>query len=96
MALLWSVVLIRTVSVGTVDLHSVGQLYLGGPRDKCNTFVSVRPEKNSLMVPDLPEFGHLVANIQGKSVPYIMQAIVDGVKAAYHKQKRPFISIGIS
>jgi glucose-6-phosphate isomerase len=82
-----------TVSVGTVDLHSVGQLYLGGPRDKCNTFVSVRPEKNSLMVPDLPEFGHLVANIQGKSVPYIMQAIIDGVKAAYRKQKRPFISI---
>ena len=82
-----------TLSVGTVDLHSVGQLYLGGPRDKCNTFVTVHLEKDSLMVPDFPEFDHLVANIQGKSVPYIMQAIIDGVKTAYRKHKRPFISI---
>ncbi|MBI2645291.1 hypothetical protein HYW94_03920 [Candidatus Uhrbacteria bacterium] len=28
-----------TISLGSVDLHSVGQLYLGGPRDKVTTFV---------------------------------------------------------
>ena len=29
-----------TVSLGTTDLHSVGQLYLGGPRDTITTFVN--------------------------------------------------------
>ncbi len=39
-----------TVSVGTIDLHSVGQLYLGGPYDKFTTFVSVADKKErSLM-----------------------------------------------
>lgn len=31
-----------TTSVGTTDLHSVGQLYLGGPHDKVTTFVTTK------------------------------------------------------
>jgi len=39
-----------TVSIGTTDLHSVGQLYLGGPYDKFTTFVSIADKKDpSLM-----------------------------------------------
>ncbi len=30
-----------TVSIGSIDLHSMAQLYLGGPQDKVTTFVSV-------------------------------------------------------
>ena len=30
-----------TVSIGSIDLHSVGQLYLGGPYDKFTTFIMV-------------------------------------------------------
>lgn len=30
-----------TISIGSTDLHSVGQLYLGGPKDKITTFVTL-------------------------------------------------------
>lgn len=82
-----------TVSVGSVDLHSVGQLYLGGPRDKCSTFITIEKNKDELIIPHLAEFEQSVANIQGKSVSSILEAIVQGVKTAYTKQQRPFISL---
>lgn len=82
-----------TVSVGTVDLHSVGQLYLGGPRDKCSTFVTVEHTKHDQKVPNYKEFEQSVANIQGKSVSSILQAIVEGVKTTYKQHQRAYISI---
>ena len=82
-----------TVSIGSVDLHSVGQLYLGGPRDKCSMFVTVEKTEHEIFVPHLAEFEQSVANIQGKSVSFIMQAIIQGVKTAYQKQQRPFVGL---
>jgi glucose-6-phosphate isomerase len=82
-----------TVSVGSVDLHSVGQLYLGGPRDKCSTFITIEKNKHELIIPHLAEFEQSVANIQGKSVSSILEAIVQGVKTAYTKHQRPFIAL---
>ena len=82
-----------TVSVGTIDLHSVGQLYLGGPRDKCSTFVTIEQTKNDKELPYYKEFEQSVANIQGKSVSSILQAIVEGVKTTYKQHQRAYISI---
>jgi glucose-6-phosphate isomerase len=82
-----------TVSMGSVDLHSVGQLYLGGPRDKGTTFVSITEQENSLVLPHFEQFEKAVAKIQGKSMVSIMDAILQGVKTAYAKHARPFISI---
>ena len=81
-----------TVSVGTVDLHSVAQLYLGGPQDKFTTFISVAPKCN-LFLPEIKAFDEIIENIQGKSVSSIMNSIVGGVKAAYVGDKRPFVSV---
>jgi len=83
-----------TVSVGTVDLHSVAQLYLGGPQDKFTTFVSVAP-KATLFLPEIKAFDSFVENIQGKSISFIMDSIIGGVKAAYVGDKRPFVSVHI-
>jgi glucose-6-phosphate isomerase len=68
-----------TVSIGSVDLHSVAQLYLGGPYDKYTTFISF--EKNDT---DLA--------ISHRSFSNIMDAILKGTKIAYHADKRPFSS----
>ncbi len=84
-----------TVSVGSVDLHSVGQLYLGGPRDKCSTFVIIENNAHEILVPHLAEFEKSVANIQGKSVSSIMHALVEGVKTAYQKNQRPFVALAL-
>lgn len=81
-----------TVSVGTTDLHSVAQLYLGGPRARFTTFVTVN-SANDVLLPTFGEFEALVENIQGKSLSSIMNAIAMGTKAAYKKEERPFVSI---
>jgi len=82
-----------TVSVGSTDLHSVGQLYLGGPYDRLTTFVGVERNTNEPVVPDLPKYDKLVANIQGRTLASIMDAILAGVQRAYEGGKRPFMTM---
>jgi len=81
-----------TVSVGTNDLHSVVQLYLGGPRDKFTTFITLN-NGNELSVPRFEEFESFVAHIQGKTIVSIREAIIRGVQRAYQSDARPFVSI---
>jgi len=82
-----------TVSIGSLDLHSMVQLYLGGPIDKVTTFVSLKRYDTSRCVPSHRGFDHLVKNIQGKSFQEINDAILRGVKIAYEKRKRPFLEV---
>jgi len=84
-----------TVAIGSTDLHSLVQLYLGGPNDKFTTFVSVRDNNSKLKIPLLNEYRELVDDIGGKNLSEIMGAILLGVKASYRKSKRPFIDIEI-
>lgn len=84
-----------TVSVGSTDLHSVGQLYLGGPRDKLTTFVTLDHGAPECVIPSYPEFEDLVVNIQGKSLSYIMHAIERGIRTAYEQQEIPFIACAL-
>jgi len=83
-----------TVSVGPADLHSVAQLYLGGPRDKFTTFITVK-NKSNILLPKIDIFEEFVENIQGRPVSFIMRAIVEGVMAAYQEDDRPFVSVHI-
>ncbi len=80
-----------TVSVGSVDLHSVGQLYIDGPRDKITTFVEITKEY-PIRIPALSRVC-LVDNLNGRSMNEVMDAITSGVKTAYRKEDIPFISI---
>ncbi|MEM2970334.1 MAG: hypothetical protein QXR63_05310, partial [Candidatus Bathyarchaeia archaeon] len=82
-----------TVSVGSTDLHSVAQLYLGGPFDKFTTFVSVQENFSSIKIPSSLEMMELVTGIRGRSLKIIMDAILEGTKAAFSQKKRPFIEI---
>lgn len=80
------------VSIGSNDLHSVAQLYLGGPNDKFTTFVKASAETTA-MIPDSLVLPGLVGGIAGKSFEHITSAIYEGVKTAYLKRKLPFIEI---
>jgi len=84
-----------TVSIGTTDLHSVGQLYLAGPRDKSTCFVSFDSLPTEPKVPHLKNFETLVASIQGKSLAQILHAIEQGVYDAYRQQELPFMQVHI-
>lgn len=79
------------VSIGSTDLHSVAQLFLGGQQDKTTTFVRMK-YKDSVRVPD-PQTFSLVPHISGKSQEKIMDAIYEGTKKAYEKANLPFIEI---
>lgn len=80
-----------TVSVGSTDLHSVAQLYLGGPKDKTTCFLSTAVSKKIKMPEDL--HFPLVKDIEGKNLSDIMGAIQEGVMVTYYSQKIPVISV---
>jgi len=81
-----------TISIGSTDLHSVGQLYLGGPKDKITTFIYDQSNNNGVMVPSELTFG-IIQTIKGKTISSIMSAIVSGTKIAYEKQGLPYMEI---
>ncbi len=78
------------VSIGSTDLHSMAQLYFGGPRNTFTTIVSVKDTRR-VLVPQKQLFPTLVENLAGKSLATIMDAVVNGVKATYQKSKLPFV-----
>jgi len=76
------------VSVGSTDLHSMAQLYFGGPRDKFTLFV--RPHlARSAQALAKSEFTELAPGILGRRPEEIMHAIYSGTLAAYHQHKLP-------
>ena len=82
-----------TIAIGSTDLHSLSQLYLGGPRDKFTTFVYVPGTNKELGVPKDVVFPKLVEGIEGKSFGQLMDSIFEGIKIAYQKNKLPFAEI---
>jgi glucose-6-phosphate isomerase len=81
-----------TVSLGSTDLHSVGQLYLGGPRDKITTFIYTA-QSGAICVPEERYFAELVPMITGTPASDIMAAILEGTKVAYQKAALPFMEV---
>ena len=84
-----------TVSIGSTDLHSVGQLYLGGPVDRLTTFVYATPALEHA-VPVERMFPDIVHMINGKTTTDIMSAIRVGTQRAYAKANRPFITVELA
>ena len=56
-----------TTSVGSVDLHSVAQLYLGGPADKITTFVTLDDWPFDVEVPTTSVLPPMVEDMRGKT-----------------------------
>ncbi len=81
-----------TVSIGSTDLHSMGQLYLGGIKDKFFTFISTKNPKIDISVPQEPLL-EILSEVEEKSTSEIMNAILGGVKAAFLKKDLPFMEI---
>ena len=83
-----------TVSTGSTDLHSMAQLYIGGPKDKVTSFVYAGANSD-VKVPDEMQFDGLVEGINGKSARQIMTAILEGTKAAYRNVAHPYFEINL-
>ena len=83
------------VSIGSTDLHSMVQLYFGGPRDKFTYFVSA-PQVGTVRMPEAGYFPGLVAGIAGRSVAEIMSAIQQSVEITYGNHQLPYVEVALS
>ena len=68
------------VSVGSTDLHSMGQLYFGGPKDKFTVFLDSGPVANVVSGVDL-----------GRAI----KAIELAVKKSYGRSRLPYYSVDL-
>ncbi len=83
------------VSIGSTDLHSMAQLYFGGPRDKFTMLIKTE-NTFPIKIPNDGLFDGLVSGIAGKITEDIMGAIYQGVMGAYRKNALPFAEVGLS
>jgi len=80
------------VSIGSTDLHSMAQLYFGGPKDKMTIIVRA----NRTTTERIPSDGvlHDVAPALSMRSPVeLNDAIYQGVVRAYHKNKLPVVLV---
>jgi glucose-6-phosphate isomerase len=84
-----------TVSIGSVDLHSVAQLYLDGPKDKITTFISLDKQQNTLKVNENLSFP-IVDQIRNRSVFEVVSAITEGTIKTYENLNMPYMSIKLA
>jgi len=82
--------LLPTVSLGTTDLHSVGQLYLAGPSNRFTTFISYERYSQDPVVSSDDDFQ---LNDQQRSCASLYHAILQGVERVYAIDNRPFAAI---
>jgi glucose-6-phosphate isomerase len=83
------------VSIGSTDLHSVAQLFLGGPKDKFTFFIHSL-ENTGIIVPKDLASRNINPIIAEKDLNEIMRAILNGTKEAYKNQDLPFVDINFS
>ena len=84
--------MLPTVSIGSTDLHSLGQLYLGGPKNRITTFVTSKDD-STIKIEKNREFTELVPSISGKTLSQIVDAISEGTKKAYSGEDLPFMEV---
>jgi glucose-6-phosphate isomerase len=82
-----------SVSIGSTDLHSVGQLYLGGPKNIFTSFVSLRNIED-IKIPSFDiGFDGIVPELNNASILKVLNSIYKGTKTAYQKRGLPFVEI---
>ncbi len=85
--------LVPTVSIGSTDLHSMGQMYLGGNPVVLTTFLSVATAPAEFTVPTAGYFTSAVPMVADRTTSEIMTAIKEGTIAAYQELDRPFMEM---
>jgi glucose-6-phosphate isomerase len=84
---------IPMVSIGTTDLHAVGQQFLAAVVPVITTFITCKQMDHQLVLQENRAFERLVPHMQHKSLHTIMQAIEQGVMQAYTEKSLPYIHL---
>lgn len=81
------------VAVGSTDLHSQAQLYLGGPHDKAFRFISIKKHRHDQILPKSPELSALSSNLAGKSTSHILWVLHESITTADRRLGLPYWQI---
>lgn len=81
------------ISIGSTDLHSMVQLYIGGPKNIFTYFIHSADTQVNQKLPEQLNFESLVKSIENKSTVELMSAILKGTKSAYLKNNLPFVEV---
>lgn len=84
--------MIPTVSIGSTDLHAIGQLYLSGASNFWTTFIQI-DEPNMLHTSTDAALDQCVAHLNNRPLPEIMGAIEHGTMDAYRENAIPFSTL---
>lgn len=82
-----------TISIGTNDLHSVAQLYLGGPKVRTTLFIMLKNTRYQVVIPDKATEHDWAIAVKGKSANTLMHAIGQAIQETYKEQNLPYITI---
>lgn len=83
--------IVPTVTVGSNDLHSVAQLYLGGRPAMLTSFVTVENWSRDVKVP-VQDF---MPKLNGHSYGSLMALLFKSTQQAYNEQQMPYIHIQV-
>jgi len=86
---------IPTIEIGSIDLHSMGQLIFGGRNDMFTTFISSPNEWKGAKKYN-PESPFTLSMLENKDSSDVMDAILTGVQKTYVLHGLPYISIELS
>ncbi len=85
--------MLPNVSIGSTDLHSMVQRYLGGPDDLLTTFVNIETDVNEVHVPELGMGFEELADAEGYSYTELRNAILQGTMEEYEERDKPYMQI---
>jgi glucose-6-phosphate isomerase len=81
-----------TVSLGTVDLHSVAQLYLAGPAHTTTTFIMPHCKQHPEIILPTSE----LMSFSSKSITSVHAALYRGIIDAYDQHHKPYITLDLT
>jgi glucose-6-phosphate isomerase len=84
-----------TYSLGTNDLHSLVQLYFGGPKDKLFTFVTGTSKTTAKMHAATETTTKILPQVANKSASDVIKTIYEGVKQTYRDEQLPYMEIDL-
>lgn len=85
-----------TVSIGSTDLHSMLQLYLGGEKNTFTYFIYAQDRDLDIKITSKSFFKELNLNLEQSSINTVMDAVLKGTKKAYSKRQMPFVDVKIN
>jgi glucose-6-phosphate isomerase len=81
--------------VGSTDLHSMAQLFLGGPANKTYRFVGVAKPRHDATLPNSAEIKALAPELGGKRMSSVMNSLLGGTEAAFAQAGLPYMEVDI-